>query len=70
MSLLRKYFERSYERMSPAVRAAERTWDLFLEIVGRIVGPQQAQHYGALLLTSVHGITTLESSGHLVWDKW
>ena len=53
-----------------AVRAAERTWDLFLEIVGRIVGPQQAQHYGALLLTNVHGITSLESSGHLVWDKW
>ena len=38
--------------------------------MGRIVGPQQAQHYGALLLTNVHGITSLESSGHLVWDKW
>ena len=53
-----------------AVRAAGRTWDLFLDIVGRIVGPQRARHYGALLLTSVHGITSLESSGHLVWDKW
>jgi AcrR family transcriptional regulator len=53
-----------------AVQAAGRTWDLFLAIVGRIVGAQQALHYGALLLTSVHGITSLESSGHLVWDKW
>jgi hypothetical protein len=22
------------------------------------------------LLTNVHGITSLESSGHPVWDKW
>jgi AcrR family transcriptional regulator len=53
-----------------AVRAAGRTWDLFLDIVGRIVGQQRARHYGALLLTSVHGITSLELSGHFVWDKW
>jgi AcrR family transcriptional regulator len=53
-----------------AVRAAERTWDLFLDIVGRVVGPEQAQRYGALLLTNAHGIASLESSGHLVWDKW
>ena len=39
-------------------------------IVERIVGPQQAQHFGALLLTNVHGITSLESSGHLISDKW
>jgi AcrR family transcriptional regulator len=53
-----------------AVRAAGRTWDLYLDIVGRNVGPQRARHYGALLLTSVHGIASFESSGHLVWDKW
>jgi AcrR family transcriptional regulator len=53
-----------------AVRAAERTWDLFLDIVGRVVGPEQAQRYGALLLTNAHGIAGLESSGHGVWDKW
>jgi hypothetical protein len=23
-----------------------------------------------LLLTNAHGIASLESSGHLVWDKW
>ena len=53
-----------------AVAAAGRTWDLFLDIVGRLVGPQQKQHFGAVLLTSVHGITSLESSGHLISDKW
>ncbi|MEE6179812.1 TetR/AcrR family transcriptional regulator [Mycobacterium sp. 050134] len=51
-------------------RAAERTQDLFLEIVARIVGPRRARQFGALLLTSAHGITGLELSGHLVWDKW
>jgi AcrR family transcriptional regulator len=53
-----------------AVQAAERTQDLFLAIVRRIVGPQRARHYGALLLTTAHGVTDLELSGHFVWDKW
>lgn len=53
-----------------AVRAAERAQDLFLEIVSAVVGPNQARQYGGLLLTSAHGITGLELSGHLVWDKW
>jgi AcrR family transcriptional regulator len=53
-----------------AVRAAERTQDLFLDMVGRIVGPERARHYGALLLTTAHGTTDLELSGHFVWDKW
>jgi AcrR family transcriptional regulator len=53
-----------------AVRAAERTQDLFVGMVGRIVGPQRARHYGALVLTAAHGTTDLELSGHFVWDKW
>jgi AcrR family transcriptional regulator len=53
-----------------AVRAAERTQDLFLDLVGRIVGQQRARHYGALLLTTAHGATSFELSGHFVWDKW
>ena len=53
-----------------AVQAAERTWDLFLDILGRVVGPEQVRRYGPLLLTSAHGIASLESSGHRVWDKW
>jgi AcrR family transcriptional regulator len=53
-----------------AVRAAECTQDLFLDLVGRIVGRQRARHYGALLLTTAHGATSFELSGHFVWDKW
>ena len=53
-----------------AVRAAERTQDLFLGLVGRIVGPRRARHYGALLLTTAHGATSFELSGHFAWDKW
>ena len=53
-----------------SVQAADRTWELFIDIVGRVVGPEQARRYGALLLTNAHGIASFESSGHLVWDKW
>ena len=53
-----------------AVRAAERAQDLFLDIVTTVVGPRHARQYGGLLLTSAHGITGLELSGHLAWDKW
>ncbi|HEX7322084.1 MAG TPA: TetR/AcrR family transcriptional regulator [Mycobacterium sp.] len=52
------------------VRAAERAQDLFLDIVGRIVGRREARRYGALLLASAHGIAGLELSGHLGFDKW
>jgi AcrR family transcriptional regulator len=55
---------------SAALHAAERTHDLFLEMVGRIVGQERARHYGALLLACAHGMAGLESNGHLVWDKW
>lgn len=53
-----------------ARQEAERAQDLFLDIVGRITGPQQASRYGALLLTSAHGITGLDLSGHMDLDKW
>jgi AcrR family transcriptional regulator len=55
---------------SAAAQAAERTHDLFLEMVARIVGRERARHYGALLLACAHGMAGLESGGHLVWDKW
>ena len=55
---------------TPAVQAADRTWELFIGIVERVVGPEQARHYGALLLSNAHGIASFESSGHGVWDKW
>jgi AcrR family transcriptional regulator len=53
-----------------ARQAAERAQDLFLDLVGRLVGPRQARRYGALLLTSAHGITGLDLSGHMDLDKW
>jgi AcrR family transcriptional regulator len=53
-----------------AVLAAERTWGLFITIVGRVVGPEQARRYGAVLLTNAHGIAGLEGSRHRVWDEW
>lgn len=56
--------------IAAAVHAAERTQGLFLDIVGRITGPRRAPRYGALLLTTAHGITGLDLSGHMDLDKW
>src|ERR1700742_17790 len=53
-----------------AMQVAERAQDLFLDIVGRITGPERAPRYGALILTSAHGITGLDLSGHMDLDKW
>ncbi|WP_280890238.1 TetR-like C-terminal domain-containing protein [Streptomyces sp. LBL] len=53
-----------------ADRAAERFQDEFLPVVAALVGEQDARHYGALLLTSAHGIAGMELSGHLDTDKW
>lgn len=53
-----------------ATQAAERTRDLFLDLVARIVGPRSARDYGALLLTTAHGAAGFEGSGHFIWDKW
>jgi AcrR family transcriptional regulator len=50
--------------------AAERAWDESLAIVGELVGAQHAHRFAALLLTSAHGITDMEVSGHLSADKW
>ncbi|TDK99723.1 TetR/AcrR family transcriptional regulator [Mycobacterium paragordonae] len=56
--------------IAAAAQAGERTQHLFLDIVGRVTGPQQARRYGALLLASAHGIAGLDLSGHLDLDKW
>lgn len=54
-----------------AVRAAAgRFQEEFLAIVAELVGERDAGHYGALLLTSTHGITGMELSGHLDTDRW
>ncbi|WP_432072261.1 TetR/AcrR family transcriptional regulator [Streptomyces wuyuanensis] len=53
-----------------ATQAGERAQDEFLAIVGDLVGARHTSRYAALLLTSVHGITDMEVSGHLSADKW
>jgi AcrR family transcriptional regulator len=52
------------------VRAASRAQDEFLSIVAAVTGETDARHYGALLLTSAHGIAGMELSGHLTREKW
>ncbi|MFD0883957.1 TetR/AcrR family transcriptional regulator [Streptosporangium algeriense] len=53
-----------------ATQAADRAMDGFLAIVGDLIGAQHARQFAALLLTSAHGITDMEASGHLSSDKW
>ena len=53
-----------------AVRAAGRAQDEFLRIVGTVVGDERAHLYGAMLLTSVHGIASMHASGHLDPQMW
>lgn len=53
-----------------ASRAADRFQDEFLAVVADVVGEEDARRYGALLLTSAHGIAGMEHSGQLGTDKW
>ncbi|MFI6425581.1 TetR/AcrR family transcriptional regulator [Promicromonospora sp. NPDC050880] len=50
--------------------AASRLEDEFLTIVADVVGEPDALRYGALLMSSAHGIAGLELSGHLATEKW
>ncbi|MEU1940933.1 TetR/AcrR family transcriptional regulator [Streptomyces sp. NPDC020125] len=53
-----------------AVRAAGRFQDEFLAIVAALVGERNARRYDALLLTSAHGIASMEFSDGLDTDTW
>jgi AcrR family transcriptional regulator len=53
-----------------AVVAAQRSCGEFLAIASEVFGEQNAQRYGAILLTGAHGAAGLESSGLLSTDKW
>ncbi|WP_327039661.1 TetR/AcrR family transcriptional regulator [Micromonospora maris] len=52
------------------LRAASRSQGPFVAVLSDLVGEDQAHRYGALLLTSVHGIIGMEASGQLTADKW
>lgn len=53
-----------------AAGAASRLQDQFLAVVTDLVGESDALRYGALLMSSAHGIAGLELSGHLAKEKW
>lgn len=53
-----------------AVEAASRLENEFLTLVADIVGEPDAPRYGALLMSSAHGIAGMELSGHLAKDSW
>ncbi|MEE2050477.1 TetR/AcrR family transcriptional regulator [Nocardiopsis tropica] len=53
-----------------AAEAASRLENAFLAIVADVVGEADALRYGALLMSSAHGIAGLELSGHLAKEKW
>ena len=53
-----------------AAAAASRLQNEFLAIVADLVGEQDALRYGALLMSSAHGIAGLEVSGQLAREKW
>ena len=55
---------------SALVQAAQRGCDEFLAIAAPVVGEQNAQRYGAILLTGAHGAAGLGLSGLLRTDKW
>ena len=52
------------------VQAAQRGCDEFPAIAALVVGEQNAQRYGAILLTAAHGTAGLGLSGLLRTDKW
>ncbi|WP_375384266.1 TetR/AcrR family transcriptional regulator [uncultured Microbacterium sp.] len=53
-----------------AAAAASRLQDAFLAIVADLVGEEDVLRYGALLMSSAHGIAGLEVSGQLGKEKW
>ncbi|WP_439031570.1 TetR/AcrR family transcriptional regulator [Gordonia terrae] len=55
---------------APAIPGAVRAQDGLLALVGRIVPPDAARHHAALLLAVAHGLTDLDTHGHLPQAKW
>lgn len=55
---------------SAAIQAASRLEKAFLTLVAEVVGESDAHRYGALLMSSAHGIAGMELTGHLSKDTW
>lgn len=50
--------------------AASRSQEQYLALVADVVRGPDARPYGALLMSSAHGIAGMELSGHLAKQKW
>ena len=68
--LYRLMFSNPASDPTAMARAARPSQDNFLEIVADLVGEQNARRYGALLIGSVNGITSMEVSNQLADPKW
>ena len=68
--LYRLMFAQRTGDAAAAVEAATLAQDVFLPIVGRIVGHQDAPAVAGLLMATTHGVADLELSGHLAPGKW
>ncbi|WP_055475715.1 TetR/AcrR family transcriptional regulator [Gordonia sp. HS-NH1] len=55
---------------APAIPAAARAQNGLMSLVSRIVGADAARHHAALLFATTHGLTDLDTHGHLPPDKW
>ncbi|SCF45445.1 hypothetical protein GA0070216_11857 [Micromonospora matsumotoense] len=67
----RSRFSAPTEAHPDAVAAVSRVHDRFLAIVADVVGDRRrAGPAGALLVTSLQGISVMENSGHLTAEKW
>ncbi len=53
-----------------AADAASRVENAFLTLVAEAVGDSETLPYGALIMSSAHGIAWMELSGHLSKDGW
>lgn len=54
----------------PLIQAASSAQDLFLAIIADSVSGADPRQIGALLMSTVHGIASMELAGQLDSDKW
>ncbi|MGW0926876.1 TetR/AcrR family transcriptional regulator [Streptomyces sp. NPDC002755] len=58
------------DSMAAMLEAVEVSHHRFLDMVADVVGESDSRRYGALLMSSAHGIAGMELSGHLAAEKW